>query len=47
MTDDDERLPDFPDEPRDDPDTDVPTAPADPDAAEAEAQDLGQPLNPA
>jgi hypothetical protein len=44
---DDERLPDFPEQPRNDPDTDIPTAPADPDDPAAETEDLQQPLNPA
>jgi hypothetical protein len=47
MTDDDEQLPDFPSEPRNDPDTDVPTAPADPDDPTSDGRDLDQPLNPA
>jgi hypothetical protein len=41
---DDEELPDFPDEPRNDPDTEVPTAPADPND---EPRDVDRPLNPA
>jgi len=47
MADDDEQLPDSPSEPRNDPDTDVPTAPADPDDSSRDGEDLGQPLNPA
>jgi hypothetical protein len=47
MADDDAQLPDFPDEPRNDRDTEVPTAPADPDDSAADGQDLDQPLNPA
>lgn len=41
---DDQALPDFPDEPTNDADTDVPTAPADP---EDDAEDVDEPMNSA